>query len=43
MFLVLNLNGTKTLMGFKRPHAGFCHAQKLNYRVFLLNKSLGST
>ena len=29
MFLVLNLNGTKTLMGFIRQHAGFCRTQKL--------------
>ena len=28
-FLVLNLNGTKTLMGFIRQHAGFCRTQKL--------------
>ena len=29
MFLVLNLNGTKTLMGFIRQHAGFCRTHKL--------------
>ena len=28
-FLVLNLNGTKTLMGFIRQQAGFCRTQKL--------------
>ena len=37
-FLVLNLNGTKTLMGFIRQHAGFCRTQKLKLPSLVISR-----
>ena len=37
-FLVLNLNGMKTLMGFIRQHAGFCRTQKLKLPSLVINR-----
>ena len=39
-FLVLNLNGTKTLMGFIRQHAGFCPAQKLKLPSLVMSRTV---
>ena len=38
MFLVLNLNGTKTLMGFIRQQAGFCRTQKLKLPSLVISR-----
>ena len=38
MFLVLNLNGTKTLMGFIRQHVGFCHTQNLKLPSLVIGR-----
>ena len=37
-FLVLNLNGMKTLMGFIRQHAGFCQTQKLKLPSLVISR-----
>ena len=37
-FLVLNLNGMKTLMGFLRQHAGFCRTQKLKFLSLVISR-----
>ena len=37
-FLVLNLNGTKTLMGFIRQQAGFCRTQKLKLPSLVISR-----
>ena len=37
-FLVLNLNGMKTLMGFIRQHAGFCRTQKLKLPSLVIRR-----
>ena len=37
-FLVLNLNGTKTLMGFIRQHAGFCRTEKLKLPSLVITR-----
>ena len=37
-FLVLNLNGMKTLMGFIRQHAGFCRTQKLKLPSLVIGR-----
>ena len=36
-FLVLNLNGTKILMGFIGQHASFCQGQKLKLPSLVIN------
>ena len=38
MFLVLNLNGTKTLIGFIRQRAGFCRTQKLKLPSLVISR-----
>ena len=37
-FVVLNLNGMKTLMGFIRQHAGFCRTQKLKLPSLVISR-----
>ena len=38
MFVVLNLNGMKTLMGFIRQHADFCWTQKLKLPSLVISR-----
>ena len=38
MFLVLNMNGMKTLMGFIGQHEGFCRTQKLELLSSVISK-----